>query len=361
MSSTSRNITSKSGEEDHHDANMSFESIAHLLYSWRRAEIRPVLLNSVDTLLNQRIGPSQLKGPNDLATLCTVIRDKDCAMDADVYERMTGLLHALLKRPQNRKQLEGQVLSTVIESVKLAVTNHNVEASRWAILSMLRCLVIPDSRIHCIDSVPHLVNAMFVCAKNPTVQAASASIIQLIGETSLGRDELKKWNAIPALVSLLFHDSLNVVQRALSALQELTCDLSCCQLVGDAGGVFPIIALLGMRKSPDVTRIAAGVVQNLSRDKETVGLVQAAGATEAVTPLLLDSNPSVQCSAVGALLNLHMGDSESRATLKRVIALTIAEAAIADIKFLNGDSDDEGDTSDVEPHGSSKLSNVVIS
>lgn len=305
---------------------VSAQGVMQLLYSWKRPEVRPALLTSIDALILQSTtGRIRL---TELGPLCTVLREKSCATDEDMFTRLLHLLSIAVRNPENPKQLSGQIITTIVECVKQAATLRYLDAGRYAALAMFRACLWKENKIHCGTVSDSLTLLLSLCARDSTTLGAVCSILQFISETNLGKEDLVKAGAIPLLVNLLYHDDSGVVLRSLSALHELSADLRCCTAITQCGGALVVVSILSLQSSK-MTSVAVGIIQNLSRDKDSIHAVQAAGAVDAVTPLLLMDDPLLQSAAVGALLNLHQGDDESRRQLKTVLTMAIVEGAMA--------------------------------
>lgn len=154
-------------------------------------------------------------------------------------------------------------------------------------------------------------------ASDDRVQEAVATMTQVLCSTSLTIEAFVCAGGCVSLTSLLHSSKESVLKKNLQTCHALSREINFCKEMS-ALGVIPILGLLLHRTG--VASVAAGILQNVAREKSSLSVLDSSRIVESVSPLLFTSDPVAQASAVGFLLNLHSGSTESRRAL--IAALT---------------------------------------
>eukprot|EP01079_Euglenida_sp_SAG-EU17-18_P002546 gene2546-3277_t len=153
---------------------------------------------------------------------------------------------------------------------------------------------------HLVPAIPMLIGSL---AGDPDLRTAAASALQGLCQFPMTKQAVTEQDGGGALIRALDPHHHQSAARVLGALRNLTSHVPAAVQVRSAEGI-PVI-LSCMRDAPAaVTRPAAGLVQNMLRDKDSVVAMRSAGASEVLLPVVCSSDVSSQVSAVGALLNL---------------------------------------------------------
>lgn len=175
------------------------------------------------------------------------------------------------------------------------------------------------------DCCPHLPKLLR--HEDHQVQEASSTFVQVLCCGSIEIESFLCSGGCEALSSLLHSPKPTVITKSLQSCHALSRDINFCRELCECG-VVPVLTLLtGCLYSGTV---AAGILQNVAREKSSYDVLESSEAVESVTALLLDGDPSSQAAALGFLLNLHNGSDESRRALVEVLKSAIVEQCVAE-------------------------------
>jgi hypothetical protein len=311
---------------------VSLTTLNGILYSWERKEFRAAVTNGLDglcTALMTQPEDAAEAVADDLTYLVTVAKSSRCSEDVAMFSKVARALRLLTGRRRNVSQLRDGNVRAIIAVLTTAVSVNNDSAAVDAALALLHAMfVCSENALVCIDAIQPLVRCLG--SVRPELQAVASGCVQsLCLVSSLAREDIVNAGGISRLVALLYCADTTAV-RAIAALHCATADLNVCRAVREAGGIHPVAILLRAEDN-DIVAHAAGTLQNISRDRDSVAVVLSARVVDLMMPVLLSGNCQLQASAIGALLNLHQGDAESRNQLKATLTMTVTAAAIDDV------------------------------
>lgn len=305
----------------------SLSSLNAVLYSWERRELRESVLQELRAVADAPTPAPNDTAPDDASYLLTVARSRAVAADPQVFSGVSRALRVVLERQRNRAQLTGTVPKTVATMLDVAASVGNDTVCLDACYLLHRVLQANDAAYtSCVDSVRPLIVCLGLrCAP---LHIVASAVLQTLCLRPLGRELLLQCDGVARLVALLFAPSDVVVTRAVAALHCATADLNVARAVCEAGGVQPVLSLTDGCCGGEAVRHASGALQNMSRDRETADLLSQAGAAELLLRVVGGGDASLQASAIGAVLNMHQGDDESRDVLKQALSSFVAAAHV---------------------------------
>lgn len=173
----------------------------------------------------------------------------------------------------------------------------------------------------CIDMLPSSLRRSDV-----DVQSLACDCVSNLCNSSIAIQSFLCANGMLSLSFILFEGRENLVVRGLYALHKLSTDLNCAKEICQVGLVPFLTSMLGMES---LNESVGGILQNIGREKSSWPVLVASGVVERIVPLLHSPNTTVQTLAVGVIMNMHQGHSESREILRSIlsdhVACTIAE------------------------------------
>jgi len=187
--------------------------------------------------------------------------------------------------------------------------------------------------IHSPEAIPallQLLTAEGLCGEH--LKATAMAALQNGSLHRCGQDALTSVpGGVEALVALLFHGSDIVTRRCIATIHNTTASLEGCRRLREAGGIPIVVSLLSYSDDSQLLSSAAGTLQNLCREKESLDALVESNATPQLCGLLSHKNPQVQVYVVGALLNVCASMApRNKSELKRVLTAHVAATAIVD-------------------------------
>jgi hypothetical protein len=296
-------------------------SLNSIIYSWERADVRSNVLRQLNAV-SDMLGDQGEE--DDLSYLSTVARNQKLAGDAVMCVAVIRALRTAVSWKRNIRQPPEPIARAAIAVLDSAARASLVDALVEAAFVVLR--IISDERNVFLaqEAAPPLCRCLTL--PSAQLQIVSCACLQVLVTYNSARAALTTFGGTEALVGLLYSNSVDVVERALAALHTAAVDLEITSCIRRMGGVHLVITWLAKDEATaGIRKHAAGLAQNLSRDRDSAHALAEAQAVETFIPALAGSNDvELQASLVSTLLNMHTGDAASRQTLKSVLADAIA-------------------------------------
>jgi hypothetical protein len=136
------------------------------------------------------------------------------------------------------------------------------------------------------------------------LQANAAGALQSITYQEKGRVVARDAGGVPLIAELLKHPNNKVRTRAVGALHNISTDDESIRIIRRQGATIPI--LVDMLGCPDaaICSSAVGALQNISREVQSCEMIQELGGVEPLADLLFASDVQAQVAAAGALMNI---------------------------------------------------------
>jgi hypothetical protein len=251
--------------------------------------------------------------------VCLLDSLKSNCSRAELYELTIRL--AIETFSINRHHWSKRVASSFNEIFK-KIRLYSFEARTQANIVGFCCQLcgVEELRHEFFDCCAHLPNMLL--GANDQVQEAAITMTQVLCSSSLTVEAFMCSGGCVALTSLLHSPKGPILRKVLQACHALSRELNFCQEM-NALGAIPILGLLLRRR--DSSAVAAGVLQNVARERSSLSILDSSRIVESVSPLLFATDPLAQASAIGFFLNLHGGSSESRLALITVLKSSILE------------------------------------
>lgn len=152
-----------------------------------------------------------------------------------------------------------------------------------------------------------------------TLRRNAAGAMQSVCFEKTGRRETKRLDGVSKMLRVLFecmrendskksHDTTLTIARLTGAIHNATTDLECVRDVrtsmGNENTYIPLFVNLLRCDDCDTAASAAGVVQNIAREKHARAQARSADAVPALGELLITGSTTGKAHAAGALVNL---------------------------------------------------------
>ncbi len=251
------------------------------------------------------------------------------ALDVDAFDAIVQFLCSVLLAFPGRLLLPA-LSTTFVEAARLAQRSNAHPATREMICRVLFSLAKTGLTYELHDAIPS-VSRWLTVPYEPLLCASATTVQALCSGSSLATESLLCCDGVQNLCGLLLMGSPLVVAKAVNALHALSVDLNVCKEILAVGAVPLLTVLVDSSADGLIVAAAAGLLQNIGREKTSGGVMQASGAVRCVMPLLLSTDAALQAAAIGVLLNMHSGSDESRVALKALIQHSIVEEAVRGI------------------------------
>lgn len=308
---------------------MSLTFLNSVIYGWERPEARLGVLRALNAVV---AAEATSTNPEDVSYIVTVAKQPSLTNDVQIFSAVARTLRVVLQRPWNSTNRNESSCRAIVHLLEAASKLKLVDAAVDACYALLLCATADDLCLFtATDGTPACVRCLSIA--DAKLHIVACACLQTLVTSSLGLDAFVVNDGSEALVALLYSGDEAVVTRALAVLHTSTVDLRVTQRLALIGGIHLLVQYLGSSVR-EIVLHASGALQNISRDKDCRSALESSRAVEGVATLLDSVHSEVQASVVGVLLNMHTGDQESRKTLKRVLAMTIAASLVESTNVL---------------------------
>eukprot|EP01062_Namystynia_karyoxenos_P039081 TRINITY_DN2842_c0_g2_i2.p1 TRINITY_DN2842_c0_g2~~TRINITY_DN2842_c0_g2_i2.p1 ORF type:complete len:362 (+),score=129.68 TRINITY_DN2842_c0_g2_i2:79-1086(+) len=276
--------------------------------------------------------------PDDLAPVFAALGREAVRQQRDaLWVPLLRALRLLARKPANREGLLPQQADALVALLQEAAPHGGQVCSEACLCVRNFCLGAAERTERGSDAALLLTGAAPSLAKclrgPPALAACAAGAVQALCLVSSGQRAAAECGCVTGLLLLLEDDDAGVLLAAAGALHNAVAHRAACREVLAHCGVGAVAALL-RHPSSDVQRYAAGAVQSLTRDAGCLEVLRELRAAEALAAHISQTpDPKVQLAAMGALLNIlgpSRDDPGRRQALKDAMADVVAAAALRD-------------------------------
>ncbi|GAB5361480.1 hypothetical protein AAMO2058_000716700 [Amorphochlora amoebiformis] len=243
----------------------------------------------------------------DLSRFLQLVASKSLFGSGGLTLQILRVFRFLTRVQSNRVQVGRSSVLNVLNCLYSSVSNIRREAS-----CVLRNLAYDDSHVtHLLSlaGIKPLIDLANSPMEAPDTRSASGATLQSISYRKQGRLTLIELGGVGLALKLVDNPYPNIRLRGVGILRNLTVDARIPSAVRESGIVPKIEALL-TSKTPEEAEYAAGVLQNISREKRTRKLLMAGDTVSALGRLALSSAyVPAQATAVCALGNLLLPEA----------------------------------------------------
>ena len=251
------------------------------------------------------------------------------ALDVDGFDVLVQFISSVVLT-FSRRLVQPSLATTFVEAARLAQRSNASIATKEAICRVLFAIAKAGHTYELYDTIP-IVSRFLLAAGDDLLMVAASTLQAMCSGGSLATESLLCSDGVQNLCALLYSPNPRVVGRALNALHALSVDLNICKELCMVGAVPILTVIIQHARDASAVASAAGLLQNIGREKSSSIVLQASGTAQCIMPLLIGGDTQLQAAAVGVLLNMHGGSEESRGALKAVISAVIVEEALRSI------------------------------
>eukprot|EP00759_Apiculatamorpha_spiralis_P044606 PhF_6_TR41568/c0_g1_i1/m.62978 len=240
------------------------------------------------------------------------------------------IMKILTRKELNRVQVRRNVAVAMTEALRYGVLVKEESILLDTCTYFQNIFHCTMSCLHAGDVVPVLLQILS-SSFSDNVKSISLAALQNVSLQRIGQEAILVNGGMESLIALLFHGSDMVCRRCVATIHNTVSSIEGCKSLRENGGIPLIVSLLSLNDDAQMLSSAAGTLQNLCREKESVQLLIECNATPQLCGLLSHPSSSVQVCVVGALLNIcSCCAPQNKVVLKKVLAAHLASSALVE-------------------------------
>lgn len=288
-------------------------------------KLRQQLLDEIEALLTS----SEIGLPTDISSLFSSISSEKVVQDGELFGRLVRLLCRLFCSDMRSALWTTSLATTVHATMKVLDPKvHDQQACRALLEMTFRLAEVPTLRPYLFECSYFLPR--FIKSSHRSVQEIACNCVHVVCSGSLATESFVCAGGCDALGALLHSCSR---WYALSALHALSKDINVAREIAHCG-IIPVLQAVIDDDDPLTVSTAAGILQNIGREKSCAHVLLACEVVDSMTPLIFSPNATLQAAAIGVLLNASSESQDVRSALSSALRFALLEQMLASCRLL---------------------------
>eukprot|EP01064_Diplonema_japonicum_P023498 TRINITY_DN33939_c0_g1_i1.p1 TRINITY_DN33939_c0_g1~~TRINITY_DN33939_c0_g1_i1.p1 ORF type:complete len:334 (+),score=27.82 TRINITY_DN33939_c0_g1_i1:29-1030(+) len=272
---------------------------------------------------------------DDLSVIVSVLCSKDARKCLPTVRMLLTVIKICSRKQSNQITVHRGTITTLLNHLEAGLTDQDYLGCVEATAALSNYTSNKNISSILITAIPQY-NACLKAGNIPLLETSCSALQGLTMQVEAKRGAVEQ-GTLHILLSLLHlysdgeSDSATLLS-ILGALHNISTHISSPAVYRETDSIALIVGFLENGNGA-VRRAAAGIIQSLSREAESLQTLASFDASLPLTNLLSDPDVATQVASLQALLNMHgscIEASQNRDAFKSVLACVIASSALRD-------------------------------